>query len=75
MGTRASAAHTSFVRSLCENSDLSTADAEAILAFYRREKIVKLDVHIGSYNVKHGRFLDDEIIAALLPTARTLAAK
>lgn len=73
MGKRAATAHTNFVRSLVENNDLSSDDAEAILALYHREKLVKLDVAIGAYIVKHGRFLDDEIIAALLPAARQLA--
>ena len=44
-------------------SDGFTADqADAILRLYLQEKLVKLDWGIGRYNVRHGAFLNADVL-------------
>lgn len=44
-------------------SDGFTADeADAILHLYLQEKLVKLDWGIGRYNVRHGAFLNADVL-------------
>ena len=51
-----------FVETIQSISGCNKAEAEKVLAVYRKNKIVKLDAVIGRYSVKHGVFLDKEVI-------------
>lgn len=51
-----------FVNTLMEFGKIGRADAEHVFRFYVREKLVKLDVWMGRYSVKHGMYLDSEVI-------------
>ena len=41
-------------------------EADAILALYKRENLVKLDWGIGRYKIKHGAFLEPDVLRRAL---------
>jgi hypothetical protein len=51
---------------IIEGNGFSREEAEIIFAEYRRLKVVKLDAVIGRYSVKHGAYLDKEIMERAL---------
>lgn len=67
-------AQTSFVEALQRQGEVSREDAEHVFAVYRRYRLVKLDAVQGVYRVKHGGFLDQDVIrraaAEPLPAGR-----
>ena len=58
----------SFLECVTE-AGLSAADAERVLAYYLKHKLVKLGANDGQFHVKHGSLMDAECFrkAADLP--------
>ena len=63
MAHRIENAKAGFAQNLIEHHGLSKADAERVTGYYLKEKIAKIDVGIGRMSVKHGAFLDPDVIA------------
>jgi hypothetical protein len=59
-------AEESFIGSLMEFGGITRAEATRVFDLYRREKLIKRDAVGGVYNVKHGAFLDRDVIRRAL---------
>jgi len=70
MFSRIETAHTNFEDYLMEQANISRDDAKAVTAFYLKKKLAKVDAGIGRINVKHGGFLDPEVIRKALEEAK-----
>ena len=47
----------------CEkHAKLSRADAKKVLAYYLKHKLMKLDSVTGDFKVKHGAYLDADVL-------------
>lgn len=66
MAQRMVDAENNFIEVLMTLGEISKTEALKVLAVYRKLKLVKLDPVIGSMNVKHGAYLDKEVIANAL---------
>lgn len=66
MAKRMVDAENNFIEVLMNLGEISKAEALKVLAVYRKLKLVKLDPVIGSMNVKHGAYLDKQVIANAL---------
>lgn len=51
-----------FVSMLIEMHGITKIEAYKVLTEYRKAKVVKLDAVGGRYNIKHGVFLDRDVI-------------
>ncbi len=61
MATRADNAVVAW-RDMLADDGFTANQADAILRLYKQEKLVKLDWGIGRYSVKHGAFLDADVL-------------
>ncbi len=61
MATRADNAVIAW-RDMLANHGFTADQADAILRLYLQEKLVKLDWGIGRYNVRHGAFLNADVL-------------
>jgi hypothetical protein len=59
-------AEENFIGSLMEFGGITRAEATRVFDLYRREKFIKRDAVGGVYNVKHGAFLDRDVIRRAL---------
>jgi hypothetical protein len=59
-------AEENFIASLMEFGGITRAEATRVFDLYRREKLIKRDAVGGVYNVKHGAFLDRDVIRRAL---------
>lgn len=55
-------AENNFIETIMELANCKKSEAEKVLAVYRKLKMVKLDIGIGRISVKHGAYLDLEVI-------------
>lgn len=55
-------AENSFIESLMRTANITEPQAEKVLAFYRKIKVVKMDIVGGTITVKHGAFWDRDVI-------------
>lgn len=55
-------AENNFVRSVVEIAGCTEAEAVKVMNLYRKTKIAKLDPVIGRISVKHGAFLERDVI-------------
>jgi predicted phage-related endonuclease len=55
-------ARRSFVESLAELGAISTVDAERVADLYLKRKLAKTDAVGGRVNVRHGAYLDRDVI-------------
>jgi hypothetical protein len=62
IAVRMANAENEFIDVLMNLGEISKADAVKVLAVYRKLKVVKMDAVIGRMNVKHGAYLDKEVI-------------
>ena len=62
MATRSDTAERNFIETLRRQGGISEADARKVMTLYLKEKIAKLDWAIGRINVKHGAFLEKDVI-------------
>ena len=51
-----------FISFVMNQTDISRSDAEKVLAFYRKHKLVKIDAVCGQFTLKHGAFGDADVI-------------
>ena len=49
-------------RDMLANDGFTADQADAILRLYLQEKLVKLDWGVGRYNVRHGAFLNADVL-------------
>lgn len=66
MAARMVAAENNFAEVLMKFGEISKADAEKVMAVYRKLKLVKMDAVMGVLTVKHGAYLDKQTIANAL---------
>ena len=69
MATRIAQAEENFVAILMQQGSLTKPQAEKVFQIYKKLRVIKLDAVNGRYNVKHGGFLDGEIIHRALSKA------
>lgn len=62
IATRAANAEANFIETLVEIAGISEAEAAKVMALYLKEKIAKIDHNIGRISVKHGVFLEADVI-------------
>jgi len=62
-----------FVESIERLGDLNADDAQVVANFYLKSKLAKMDAVIGRISVKHGAYLDKEIIVKALGMAKEAA--
>lgn len=55
-------AENSFIESLMVAGEITKEQAEKVLQIYRNAKVVKMDAVVGQMTVKHGAFLDRDVI-------------
>lgn len=70
VATRMVAAETNFVEVLMALGDITKAQAEHVLAVYRKLKLLKRDVVGGRISVTHGAYLDKDTITKALTLSR-----
>jgi hypothetical protein len=51
-----------FIETLCQFGGIDYVTARAVFDFMRRKKLIKRDLWMGRYNVKHGAYLDRDFI-------------
>lgn len=66
VASRMVAAENNFIEVLMTVGEISKEDAEKVLVVYRKLKLVKMDAVNGVLSVKHGAYLDKEVIANAL---------
>jgi hypothetical protein len=62
MAARIVSAENNFIEVLMNLGGISKADAEKVLSVYRKLKLVKINAVSGVLSVKHGAYLDREVI-------------
>ncbi len=62
MFTRIENAHEGFIDTLMRWGGITREEAIAVKAFYIKHKLVKVDKGIGRISVKHGAYLDKDVI-------------
>ena len=62
MAKRAEIAHANFIETLTRLGEIDEPAAHKVKNLYLRHRIAKLDLGIGRINVKHGAFLDRDVI-------------
>ncbi|MBB2959861.1 hypothetical protein [Methylobacterium sp. R2-1] len=55
-------AYANFAETLVAAAGITSAQADAVARFYVKNKIAKVDPVIGRISVKHGAYLDREVI-------------
>lgn len=63
-------AEENFVRTLMEMGSITKVQAEIVFNVYRKLKLVKRDVVNAVYTVKHGAYLDRDVIRRALEQGR-----
>jgi hypothetical protein len=66
-------AYEDFLDTLQNCGDVSREDAVKVFAVYKDNKVIKLDTWMGRYSVKHGAFLDKDVIANAVNIANEAA--
>ena len=67
--TRLDNAYENFLEVLMERGGISRADAIKVYKVYQKVKVLKIDAYMGTTRVKHGGFLDKEVIHRALGKA------
>lgn len=62
LGSRSVAAQDAFVDHVMTRARLSRGQAEKVLSVFRKERIIKIDAVNGTWTVKHGAFLDVDVL-------------
>lgn len=62
LATRQLAAEEAFVEHVMSRGRLSRGEAERVLAAFRKARVIKLDAVNGTWHVKHGAFLDVDVL-------------
>lgn len=64
MAQRIANAEIAFIESLMTIGGITESQARVVFSKYLKAKVLKLDAVIGTYHVKHGAFLDADVIQA-----------
>lgn len=67
---RAANAESAFIDALQANNGITREDASRVLTYYLKHRIAKIDHGIGHVNVKHGAFLDQDVILRAVEQTR-----
>jgi hypothetical protein len=59
---RIETAETKFVAYVVEQTGMSTDEAEHVLRVFKKCRVIKIDAVMGQWNVKHGAYLDAEVM-------------
>ncbi len=59
-------AENGFIAVLMKSATISQAQAEKVMQVYRKAKVLKMDAVGGHMTVKHGAFLDRDVILRAL---------
>lgn len=71
MAARMAQAEENFIDNIARAGGISKVAAAKVLAVYRRHRVVKMNAVSGEITVKHGGFMDrDVILRALAEAAR-----
>lgn len=62
IGTRAANGEAAFIKTLQEIANLSDVEGSKVLSLFYKEKIAKMDYGIGRVQVKHGAFMERDVI-------------
>lgn len=62
MAKRLDNAEDNFVETLRSLGGITKADAEQVFGYYVKRRLVKRDAVNGTYSVKHGSYLDPDVI-------------
>lgn len=62
MAQRIVNAERGMVDTLRQLGNISEVEALRVFAYYRKHKLIKLDPVGGTYHVKHGAFMDRDVI-------------
>ena len=60
--TRIENAEARFIESIRGIVDCTEAEARKVMNLYLKEKLAKLSIGVGQINVKHGAFLEPDVI-------------
>lgn len=69
MNVRHARAFDSLVGQIARCGKIDEASATKVAKLYLKEKLAKIDLYNGTANVKHGAFLDKEVIGRALAAA------
>ncbi len=62
MFTRIENAHAGFIETLQRCGSISRDDAVKVKTYYLKHRLAKLDTGVGVIKVKHGAYLDNDVI-------------
>ena len=62
IGIRVANAESAFIETLVALGGITEAEAVKVMAYYLKHKLAKLSIGVGAINVKHGAFLDRDVI-------------
>jgi hypothetical protein len=71
IAARIESAHSSFVETLRGLSSCSEEDAVSVKNLYLKHKLAKMDPVMGRITVKHGSYLDRDVILSAIDHIRT----
>lgn len=63
MATRIVSAETAFTNTVMVATGCDELTAEKVMRLYLKNKLAKLDATIGRITVKHGAYLEDDVLA------------
>jgi hypothetical protein len=66
MAQRIVQAEEDFIEVLMKQGGISKPEAEKVYEYYRKNKLIKRDAILGRISVKHGQFLDRDVILRAL---------
>ncbi len=69
MAQRLVNAENSFIECVRRDTGFTQEQAEKVLAFYVKHKLMKLDAVDGRFYVKHGAYLDSDVLRRALEKA------
>jgi hypothetical protein len=74
IGTRFAQGESEFIESLMERGELSEVDAEKVYEHYRKHKLIKRQAASGRITVKHGAFMERDVIRKALALENAVSA-
>ncbi len=68
IASRMESARENFIETAMELGDIDAAEATRLFGLYKKHRVIKLDLAMGRYTVKHGGWLDRQTIRDILAT-------
>jgi len=69
MARRLESARASAIRAFMDNGAMDEAEAEKVLALYKKHRLVRMDAVMGTFRVVHGGLLDRATLQRALAQA------